>query len=179
MSEKRWFVVQAYSGQETRAKQLLEERITVNDMQEHFGTVLVPSEEVYKLRGGKKYKSDRKFYPGYVLVQMDMDESAWHLVRRTPKIIGFVGGTSERPAPISDKEADAIMQRMHKSEGVERPRETYETGEMVRVTDGPFSDFNGVVESVNHEKSRLQVAVTIFGRSTPVELGFDQVVKVS
>ena len=179
MSTKRWFVVQAYSGQETRAKQLIEERIAVEGMQEHFGAVLVPSEEVYKLRGGKKYKSERKFYPGYVLVQMDMDEGAWHLVRRTPKIIGFVGGTSEKPAPISDREAEAIMYRVHKSEGMERPRESFEQGEMVRVTDGPFSDFNGVVESVNHEKSRLQVEVTIFGRSTPVELGFDQVVKVS
>ena len=179
MSDKRWFVVQAYSGQESRAKQLLEERIVVNSMEEHFGPVLVPSEEIYKLRGGKKYKSERKFYPGYMLVQMDMDESAWHLVRRTPKIIGFVGGTSAKPAPISDKEADAIMHRMHKSEGLERPQEAFEAGEMVRVTDGPFSDFNGVVESVNYEKSRLQVAVTIFGRSTPVELGFDQVVKAS
>jgi transcriptional antiterminator NusG len=146
-------------------------------MGDMFGQILVPTEEVIEMRDGQKRKSERKFFPGYVLVQMEMNNDTWHLVRSVPKVLGFIGGSSDRPAPISDKEAQAIMQRVQ--EGVDRPRPKvlYEPGEMVRVIDGPFNDFNGVVEEVNYEKSRLRVAVLIFGRSTPVELEFSQVEK--
>jgi len=130
-----------------------------------------------EMRAGQKRKSDRKFFPGYVLVQMEMDDNTWHLVKDVPKVMGFIGGTSNRPAPISEKEAEKILQRVQ--EGVEKPRPKvlFEPGEVVRVTEGPFADFNGVVEEVNYEKSRLRVAVLIFGRSTPVELEFGQVEK--
>ena len=175
---KHWFVVQAYSGQEKRAKALLEERIEMHDMQDKFGDILVPTEEVYELKDGKKCRSERKFYPGYMLVNIEMDEDAWHLVRRTSKIIGFVGGTAERPVPVSESEISAILARLNNEEGAVQPKEVFEAGELVRVSDGPFSDFDGTIEQVNYEKNRLRVAVTIFGRSTPVELEFDQVVKV-
>jgi transcriptional antiterminator NusG len=140
--------------------------------------VLVPTEEVVEMRAGQKRKSERKFFPGYVLVQMSMDDEAWHLVKETPKVLGFIGGTPEKPAPITDKEANAILRRVE--EGVEKPKPKvlFEPGEVVRVVDGPFNDFTGVVENVNYEKSRLQVAVQILGRSTPVELDFGQVEKV-
>jgi transcriptional antiterminator NusG len=146
-------------------------------MEDKFGDVLVPTEEVVEMRAGQKRKSDRKFFPGYVLVQMEMDDNTWHLVKDVPKVMGFIGGTSNRPAPITDKEADKILQRVQ--EGVEKPKPKvlFEPGEVVRVTEGPFADFNGVVEEVNYEKSRLRVAVLIFGRSTPVELEFGQVEK--
>ena len=173
----RWYVVHAYSGYEKRVQSALKERIELHNMQEFFGDVLVPTEEVVEVRDGKKRKSERKFYPGYVLVQMDMNDESWHLVKQTPRGMGFIGGTADKPAPISDKEADAILQRV--ADGAERPthKTIYEPGEVVRVTDGPFADFNGVVEGVDYEKSRLQVAVTIFGRATPVELEFTQVEK--
>ncbi|MAD45509.1 MAG: transcription termination/antitermination protein NusG [Oceanospirillaceae bacterium] len=173
----RWYVVHAYSGYEKRVQSALKERIELHNMQEFFGDVLVPTEEVVEVRDGKKRKSERKFYPGYVLVQMDMNDESWHLVKQTPRVMGFIGGTADKPAPISDKEADAILQRV--ADGAERPthKTIYEPGEVVRVTDGPFADFNGVVEGVDYEKSRLQVAVTIFGRATPVELEFTQVEK--
>jgi len=140
--------------------------------------VLVPTEEVVEMRAGQKRKSERKFFPGYVLVQMAMSDEAWHLVKETPKVLGFIGGTPEKPAPITDKEANAILRRVE--EGVEKPRPKvlFEPGEVVRVVDGPFNDFTGLVENVNYEKSRLQVAVQILGRSTPVELDFGQVEKV-
>ena len=174
---KRWYVVHAYSGYEHHVKRSLEDRIRLHGMEDKFGQILVPTEEVVEMRGGQKRKSERKFYPGYVLVQMEMDEETWHLVKEVPKVMGFIGGSSDRPAPISDKEADAILQRVQ--EGVEKPRPKvlFEPGEVVRVTEGPFADFNGVVEEVNYEKSRLRVAVLIFGRSTPVELEFGQVEK--
>jgi len=173
----RWYVVHAYSGYEKRVQSALKERIELHGMQEDFGEVLVPTEEVVEVRDGKKRKSERKFYPGYVLVQMDMNDASWHLVNQTPRVMGFIGGTADKPAPISQKEADAILQRVQ--DGADKPthKTIYEPGEVVRVTDGPFADFNGVVESVDYEKSRLQVAVTIFGRSTPVELEFTQVEK--
>lgn len=173
----RWYVVHAYSGYEKRVQGALKERIELHNMQDKFGEVLVPTEEVVEVRDGKKRKSERKFYPGYVLVQMDMNDESWHLVKQTPRVMGFIGGTADKPAPISDKEADAILQRV--ADGAERPthKTIYEPGEVVRVTDGPFADFNGVVEGVDYEKSRLQVAVTIFGRATPVELEFTQVEK--
>ena len=173
----RWYVVHAYSGFENQVVRSLKERIKLYRMEDKFGEVLVPTEEVVEMRAGQKRKSERKFFPGYVLVHMDMDDNTWHLVKAVPKVMGFIGGTSNRPAPITDKEADKILQRVQ--EGVEKPRPKvlFEPGEVVRVTEGPFADFNGVVEEVNYEKSRLRVAVLIFGRSTPVELEFGQVEK--
>ena len=174
---KRWYVVHAYSGFEGQVQKLLAERVKRADMEERFGDILVPTEEVVEMRDGQKRKSERKFFPGYVLVQMEMDDETWHLVKETPKVMGFIGGTSDRPAPISDKEADAILQRVQEGAEKPRPKVLFEPGEVVRVIDGPFNDFNGVVEEVNYEKSRLRVAVLIFGRSTPVELEFHQVEK--
>ncbi len=173
----RWYVVHAYSGFENHVKRSLEERIQYAGMEDRFGEVLVPTEEVVEMRAGQKRKSDRKFFPGYVLVQMELDDETWHLVKEVPKVMGFVGGTSDRPAPISDREAQRILDRVQ--EGVEKPKPKvlFEPGEVVRVTEGPFVDFSGVVEEVNYEKSRLRVAVLIFGRSTPVELEFGQVEK--
>jgi transcriptional antiterminator NusG len=174
---KRWYVVHAYSGFEKQVKRSLEERIARAGMEDRFGEVLVPTEEVVEMKGGQKRRSDRKFFPGYVLVEMEMNEETWHLVKDVPKVLGFIGGTSDRPAPITEREANAILNRV--KEGVDKPRPKilFEPGEMVRVTDGPFNDFNGVVEEVNYDKSRLRVAVLIFGRSTPVELEFHQVEK--
>lgn len=174
---KQWFVVHAYSNYEMRVREALRERIERFGLEEHFGEILIPTEEVVEMREGQKKKSTRKFFPGYVLVEMDLNDDSWHLVKDTPRVLGFIGGTSDRPAPITDKEANAIMSRME--EGVEspRPRVLFEVGEVVRVNDGPFNDFNGVVEEVNYEKSTMRVAVQIFGRSTPVELEFFQVEK--
>lgn len=173
----RWYVVHVYSGFENQVVRSMRERIKLHSMEEKFGEILVPTEEVVEMRAGQKRKSDRKFFPGYVLVQMEMDDNTWHLVKDVPKVMGFIGGTSNRPAPISEKEAEKILQRVQ--EGVEKPKPKvlFEPGEVVRVTEGPFADFNGVVEEVNYEKSRLRVAVLIFGRSTPVELEFGQVEK--
>jgi transcriptional antiterminator NusG len=173
----RWYVVQAYSGFEHQVKRSLQERIKRQNIEDGFGEILVPTEEVIEMRDGLKRKSERKFFPGYVLVQMEMNDDTWHLVKSVPKVLGFIGGTSDKPAPITEKEAQAIMQRVQ--EGVDRPKPKilYEPGEVVRVNDGPFNDFNGVVEEVNYEKNRLRVAVLIFGRSTPVELEFGQVEK--
>jgi len=183
---KRWYVVHAYSGFEKSVAQALRDRIVRNEMQERFGDVLVPTEEVVEMRAGQKRRSERKFFPGYVLVQIEthedagiprIDNESWHLVKETSKVLGFIGGTADRPLPITDPEADAILQRVQ--DGVEKPRPKvlFEPGQMVRVTEGPFNDFNGVVEEVNYEKSRVRVAVLIFGRSTPVELEFGQVEK--
>jgi len=174
---KRWYVVHVYSGFEQQAVRSLRERIQHTHLEDKFGEILVPTEEVVEMRGGQKRKSDRKFFPGYVLIQMEMEDEAWHLVKEVPKVMGFIGGTSDRPAPISDKEAERIMSRIEEGVNKPRPKILFEPGEVVRVNDGPFADFNGVVEEVNYEKSRLRVAVTIFGRSTPVELGFGQVEK--
>lgn len=174
---KRWYVVHAYSGYEKKVASALKERIELNDMQNEFGEVLVPTEEVVEMRGGQKRKSERKFFPGYVLVQMDLSDATWHLVKETPRVMGFIGGKADKPAPITDKEAELILQRVDDSAEKPTPKTLFEPGEMVRVIDGPFNDFNGVVEEVNYEKSRLQVAVLIFGRSTPVELEFSQVEK--
>lgn len=174
---KRWYVVQAYSGFEHQVKRSLEERIAREGMEDKFGQILIPTEEVIEMRDGQKRRSERKFFPGYVLVQMEMDEDSWHLVKNAPKVLGFIGGTSDRPAPISDKEAQTIMQRIQEGAEKPKPKVLYEPGEVVRVTEGPFNDFNGVVEEVNYEKNRLRVAVLIFGRSTPVELDFNQVEK--
>jgi transcriptional antiterminator NusG len=174
---KRWYVVHAYSGFEKSVQRALLERIARAGMQDSFGQILVPVEEVVEMKSGQKSISERKFFPGYVLVEMEMNDDSWHLVKSTPKVTGFVGGTATKPTPITEKEVDKIMRQMQ--EGVEKPRPKvlFESGEMVRVKDGPFSDFNGTVEEVNYEKSRLRVSVTIFGRATPVELEFAQVEK--
>ncbi len=173
----RWYVVHAYSGFENHVVRSLKDRIARSSLQDKFGEILVPTEEVIEMRAGQKRKSDRKFFPGYVLVQMEMNDDTWHLVKEVPKVMGFVGGSSDKPAPITDREAEKILQRVQ--DGVEKPRPKvlFEAGEVVRVTEGPFADFNGVVEEVNYEKNRLRVAVLIFGRSTPVELEFSQVEK--
>jgi len=173
----RWYVVHAYSGFENQVKRSLEDRIARSGLGEMFGQILVPTEEVVEMREGQKRKSDRKFFPGYVLVQMDMNDETWHLVKDVPRVMGFIGGTSDRPAPITEREAQSILERVQ--EGVEKPRPKvlYEPGEVVRIIDGPFNDFNGVVEEVDYDKSRLRVAVLIFGRSTPVDLEFGQVEK--
>lgn len=174
---KRWYVVHAYSGFENYVKRSLEDRVKRSGLEEKFGEVLVPSEGVVEMRDGQKRKVDRKFFPGYVLVQMEMDDESWHLVKDVPKVMGFIGGTSDNPTPISDKEAEAILQRMQEGVDKPRPRVLFEVGEVVRVREGPFTDFNGTVEEVNYEKSRLRVAVSIFGRATPVDLEFSQVDK--
>lgn len=174
---KRWYVVHAYSGYEKKVAAAIKERIELNNMQEFFGDILVPTEEVVEMRAGQKRKSERKFFPGYVLVQMELNDKAWHLVKETPRVMGFIGGKADKPAPITEKEAQTILQRVDDSIDKPKPKTLFEPGEMVRVTDGPFNDFNGVVEEVNYDKSRLRVAVLIFGRSTPVELEFSQVEK--
>ena len=173
----RWYVIHAYSGYEPSVMRNLKERIKLHEMEDKFGEILVPTEEVVEMRDGKKRKSERKFFPGYVLVQMEMDNDTWHLVKNSPKVLGFIGGTTDKPAPISDAEASSILQRVEEGVDKPRPKIVFEPGEVVRVNDGPFTDFNGVVEEVNYEKSKLRVSVLIFGRSTPVELEFGQVEK--
>jgi transcription termination/antitermination protein NusG len=174
----RWYVVHAYSGMEKAVERNIRERIDRAGMQSKFGRILVPTEEVVELKNGKKSVSERRFFPGYVLVEMTMDDETWHLVKHTSKVTGFVGGAKNRPAPISEAEVLKIVNQMQ--EGVEKPKPKVEwvVGEPVRVKDGPFTDFNGNVEEVNYEKSKVRVSVTIFGRSTPVELDFAQVEKV-
>jgi len=173
----RWYVVHAYSQYENSVMRALKERIGRAGLQEQFGEILVPTEEVVEIKDGVKRTTERKFFPGYVLVQMEMNEDTWHLVKATPKVMGFIGGTSDKPAPISDKEAEKILNRVTESVEKPRPKTLFEPGEAVRVKEGPFADFQGVVEEVNYDKSRLRVAVLIFGRSTPVELEFSQVEK--
>jgi transcriptional antiterminator NusG len=173
----QWFVVHAYSGFESHVKRALEERIQRAGAEDKFGQILVPTEEVVEMRGGQQRKSERKFFPGYVLVQMEMTDETWHLVKDVPRVMGFIGGRGDRPAPITQREADSILQRVQDGTEKPRPKVLFEPGEVVRVTDGPFNDFNGVVEEVDYEKSRLKVSVLIFGRSTPVDLEFGQVEK--
>ena len=175
---KRWYVVHAYSGMEKAVERNLRERIERADMQDKFGRILVPTEEVVELKNGKKAVTERRFFPGYVLVEMAMDDESWHLVKHTSKVTGFVGGAKNRPAPISEAEVMKIVNQMQ--EGIEKPRPKVEwtVGEIVRVKEGPFTDFNGAIEEVNYDKSKVRVSVTIFGRATPVELDFAQVEKV-
>jgi transcriptional antiterminator NusG len=177
-SNKRWYVVHAYSGMEKAVERNLRERIERSGMQDKFGRILVPMEEVVELKNGKKAVTERRFFPGYVLVEMEMDDDTWHLVKHTSKVTGFVGGAKNRPAPISESEVMKIVNQMQ--EGVEKPKHKVEwvVGEVVRVKDGPFTDFNGSIEDVNYDKSKVRVSVTIFGRATPVELDFGQVEKV-
>ena len=173
-----WYVVYAYSGCEKQVMNSLRERIERQGMQDKFGEILVPKEEVVEMRLGQKRRSSRKFFPGYVLVQMEMNDDTWHLVKSVPKVRGFIGGAPNKPTPITTDEADEILSRIREGAEKPKPKVLFEAGEVVRVTDGPFNDFNAVVEEVNYEKSRLQVSVQIFGRSTPVELEFGQVAKV-
>ena len=177
-SNKRWYVVHAYSGMEKAVERNLRERIDRSEMQDKFGRILVPMEEVVELKNGKKSVSERRFFPGYVLVEMEMGDDTWHLVKHTSKVTGFVGGAKNRPSPISEAEVLKIVHQMQ--EGVEKPRPKVQwiVGELVRIKEGPFTDFNGAIEDVNYDKSKVRVAVTIFGRSTPVELDFAQVEKV-
>lgn len=186
MSMKRWYVVHAYSGFEQSVRKALVDRINRYAMQEKFGDVLVPTEEVVEMRNGQKRRTDRKFFPGYVLVQIQtdladgkikIDDECWHLVKETPKVLGFIGGTAERPLPISDKEAQKILDRVQEGAEKPRPKILFEVGEMVRVVEGPFKEFNAVIDEVNYDKSKVKVGVLIFGRSTPVELDFNQVEK--
>jgi transcription termination/antitermination protein NusG len=175
---KRWYVVHAYSGMEKAVERNLRERIERSGMVDKFGRILVPMEEVVELKNGKKSVTERRFFPGYVLVEMEMADDTWHLVKHTSKVTGFVGGAKNRPAPISEAEVLKIVHQMQ--EGVEKPRPKvqWEVGELVRVKEGPFTDFNGAIEDVNYDKSKVRVSVTIFGRATPVELDFSQVEKV-
>ncbi len=173
----RWFVVHAYSGFEKQVMRSLQERVRLAAMEDQFGEILVPTEDVIEMKNGVKRKTERKFFPGYVLVQMEMNDATWHLVKECPKVMGFIGGKADKPAPITDREADVILNRIRTTVDAPRPKTLFEPGEVVRVNDGPFADFNGTVEEVNYEKNRLRVAVMIFGRSTPVELEFTQVEK--
>ena len=174
----RWYVVQAYSGFENHVKRSLEERIRRYGMEDKFGQILVPTEEVVAVDSkGQKRKSERKFFPGYVLVQAEMGDETWHLIKAVPKVLGFLGASTDKPTPIRDEEAEAILHRMQEGAEKPRPKVLFEPGESVRVIDGPFNDFNGTVEEVNYDKSRMLVAVQIFGRATPVELEFHQVEK--
>ena len=181
LSEKainlKWYIIHSYSGKELAVMDSIRERIKLHDMEDKFGEIIVPTEEVVEMRGGQKCKSKRKFFPGYVLVQMEMNDQTWHLVRSTPWVMGFIGGTSDKPAAVTDKEINEILQRVQEGAEKPRPKILFAPGEVVRIISGPFSDFDGVVEEVNYEKSRLVVAVLIFGRSTPVELEFTQVQK--
>ncbi len=172
-----WYIVHAYSNYEYKVKTSLEERVKLMGLEDKFGKILVPTEEVVEMKEGAKRSTERKFFPGYVLVQMEMDDETWHLVKQIPKVLGFIGGSSDRPAPITEKEANRILQRVLEGSDKPQPKVLFEPGELVRVIDGPFNDFSGVVEKVNYEKNRLQVAVQILGRSTPVELDFGQVEK--
>lgn len=174
---KQWYVVHAYSQYENRVKKSLVEHVERAGMEDSFGDILVPTEEVVEIKEGQRRTTERKFFPGYVLVQMEMTDETWHLVNNVPRVLGFIGGTADRPAPISQKEADRILNRVEESVEKPRPKTVFDPGQEVRVVDGPFADFNGIVEEVNYEKSRLRVAVTIFGRSTPVDLDFSQVEK--
>lgn len=174
----RWYVVHAYSNYENQVKRSLEERIVRSGLDQFFGKILVPTEEVVEMRMGQQRKSERKFFPGYVLVQMELNDETWHLVKEVPRVLGFIGGTSDKPAPITEREAQAILGRVEEGASKPRPKILFEVGEVIRVVDGPFKDFTGEVEEVNYEKSRLQVSVLIFGRATPVELEFGQVEKI-
>ncbi|WWP02725.1 MAG: transcription termination/antitermination protein NusG [Candidatus Dasytiphilus stammeri] len=176
-SNMRWYIIQAFSGFEVRVAESLREQIKSHHLDKLFSEIIVPTEKIVEIRKGHQRKSDRKFFPGYVLVKMVMNDTSWHLVRSIPRVLGFIGGTPDCPASISDKEINYIITRLKKSGDKPKPKILFEPGEMIRVNDGPFADFNGVVEEVDYEKNRLKVSVSIFGRCTPVELDFNQVAK--
>ena len=172
-----WYVIQAFSNCEKKVKAAIEERIEISGLGKKFGEVMIPTEQVTELKQGQKKQLERKFFPGYMLIQMEMNDDTWHLVRKTPNVMGFIGGTKDKPSPLSNVEAQGIMQQLEQGSDITKPKISFEPGEMVRVVDGPFNDFSGVVEEVNYEKSKVRVAVLIFGRSTPVELQFNQIEK--
>ena len=172
-----WFVIQAYSGYEQKVKAALEERIILADLKEKFGEILVPTEQVVELKSGEQKKTERKFFPGYILIQMELDDDTWQLVKQTPRVSGFVGGTREKPSPITDAEVNGIINRIEVGEEAPRPKTMFEPGEVIRVCDGPFNDFNGVVEEVDYERNSVKVSVQILGRSTSVQLNFMQIEK--
>ncbi|HFC6331937.1 TPA: transcription termination/antitermination protein NusG [Neisseria meningitidis] len=176
---KKWYVVQAYSGFEKNVQRILEERIAREEMGDYFGQILVPVEKVVDIRNGRKTISERKSYPGYVLVEMEMTDDSWYLVKSTPRVSGFIGGRANRPTPISQREAEIILQQVQTGIEKPKPKVEFEVGQQVRVNEGPFADFNGVVEEVNYERNKLRVSVQIFGRETPVELEFSQVEKIN
>ena len=175
---KKWYVVHAYSGFEKNVQKTLKERIEREGMQDYFGQILVPVEEVVDIKNGKRTLSERKFFPGYVLAEMEMTDDSWHLVKSTPRVTGFIGGTANRPLPITQREVDSIMQQIQTGGEKPKPKVQFEVGQRIRVNEGPFADFNGVVDEVNYERNKLKVSVQIFGRATPVELDFIQVEKV-
>ncbi|HEE6572447.1 transcription termination/antitermination protein NusG [Acinetobacter baumannii] len=174
---KRWYIIHAYSGYEKQVMRSLKERIQRSAVADSFGDVLVPTEEVVEMKDGKKRKSERKFFPGYVLVEMEMNDDTWHIVKECPKVLGFIGGTPEKPAPITQREADAILARVRNTSEAPRPKTMFEPGEELLVIDGPFTDFKGVVEEVQYDKSRLTLTINVFNRPTQVELEFRQVEK--
>lgn len=177
LQKKRWYVLQSLSGFEKKVVKSIREHIKINKMEGMFGKIMVPAEEFIEIKKGQKRKSEHKFFPGYILIQMIMNDSSWHLIRSVPRVMGFIGGTSDHPSPISDKEVNIIINRLQKIGDKPRPKTLFEPGETVRVNHGPFSDFNGIVENIDYDKNRLTVSVSIFGRSTPVELDFSQVEK--
>lgn len=176
---KKWYVVQAYSGFEKNVQRTLEERIAREEMGDYFGQILVPVEKVVDIRNGRKTISERKSYPGYVLVEMEMTDDSWYLVKSTPRVSGFIGGTANKPMPISQREAEIILQQVQTGAEKPKPKIEFEVGQKIRVNEGPFADFNGVVDEVNYERNKLRVSVQIFGRETPVELEFGQVEKIN
>jgi transcriptional antiterminator NusG len=172
-----WYVIQAYSGYEQKVKIALEERIMLNDLKDKFGEILIPTEQIVELKRGTKKTTERKFFPGYILIQMNLEDDSWQLVQSTPRVSGFVGGTREKPLPISEDDVNNIINRIEVGEDAPAPKTIYEPGEVIRVCDGPFNDFNGVVENVDYERNKVNVAVQILGRATPVELDFMQIEK--
>jgi transcriptional antiterminator NusG len=176
--KKNWYVVHTYSGQELKVKEQIKKSIIVEGFNQYFGRIIIPSEEVIEIKFGKKRKSSRKFFPGYVLVEMNMKKNLWYLIKRIPGVLDFIGGSPEKPMPINEKEINNILFRLKNAVDKPKPKILFEPGEIIRVVDGPFSDFNGSLEEVNYDKNRLKVSVMIFGRSTPVDLDFSQVEKV-
>jgi len=176
--KKDWYVIHTYSGQEAKVKEQIKKHIISQSLTEHFGRIIIPSEEVIEMRFGKKRKSTRKFFPGYVLVEMQINENLWYVIKKIPGVLGFIGGSSEKPMPIKENEINNILFRLKNAIDKPKPKILFEPGEIIRVVDGPFSDFNGSLEEVNYDKNRLKVSVMIFGRSTPVDLDFSQVEKV-
>lgn len=175
---KKWYIVHTFSGQETKVKDSLEEKIKQKKMDNLFGEILIPTEDIIEIKSGKKRKSKRKIFPGYILIEMNVTDETWYLVQNISHVFGFIGGKLGSPTPISDKEATLILEKIKESSHKPKPKKLFETGEMIRVIDGPFSDFNGTVEEVNYDKNRLSVGVLIFGRSTPIDLDFSQVEKL-
>ena len=173
----KWYVVHVYSGSEKRVKETLEDQMRSKKMEEFIEEILVPTEEVLEIKEGKKKRSERKYFPGYVMIKMDMNDETWHLVKSAPQVLGFIGGTSDKPVPLKQSEADNLMQSMQNDVDKPKPKVMFEPGEVVRITDGPFNDFNGVVETVDFEKNKLKVSVLVFGKPTPIELSLTQVEK--